>query len=88
MLTSWPIVRPNATRERPKGENMNKLELLTHSLKVLTALSDDIQKAISNAQEGVEKGSSDLIIGSLCGMDQTALHIKNIYEMMLSVHQK
>lgn len=88
MLTSWPIVRPNATRERPKGENMNKLELLTHSLKVLTALSDDIQKAISNAQEGVEKGSSDLIIGSLCGMDQTALHIKNIYEMMLSVQRK
>lgn len=67
---------------------MNKLELLTHSLKVLMALSDDIQKAISNAQEGVEKGSSDLIMGSLCGIDQTALHIKNIYDMMLSVQRK
>ena len=67
---------------------MNKLELLTHSLKVLTALSDDIQKAISNAQEGIEQESSDLIMGSLCGIDQTSLHIKNIYEMMLSVHQK
>ena len=87
-MTSWPIVRPNATRERAKGENMNKLELLIHSLKILTALSEDVQKAISNAQEGVEKGSSDLIIGSLCGMDQTSLHIKNIYEMMLSVQRK
>ena len=88
MLTSWPIVRPNATRERPEGENMNKLELLTHSLKVLTALSDDIQKAISNAQEGIEQESSDLIMGSLCGIDQMVLHIKNIYEMMLSVQRK
>lgn len=67
---------------------MNKMELLSHSLKILTALSDDIQKAISNAQEGVEKGSSDLIMGSLCGIDQTALHIKNIYEIMLSVQRK
>ena len=67
---------------------MNKMELLSHSLKILTALSGDIQKVISNAQEGVEKGSSELIIGSLCGIDQTALHIKNIYEMMLSIHQK
>ena len=67
---------------------MNKLELLSHSLKILTALSGDIQKAISNAQEGVEKDSSDLIMGSLCGIDQTALHIKNIYEMMLSVQRK
>lgn len=71
-----------------EGENMNKMELLSHSLKILTALSGDIQKVISNAQEGVEKGSSELIIGSLCGIDQTALHIKNIYEMMLSIHQK
>ena len=66
---------------------MNKLELLTHSLKVLTALSDDIQKAISNAQEGTMQESSDLIMGSLLGtalvilMSITAISLPEI--MML-----
>lgn len=34
---------------------MDKMELLSHSIKVLAALSDDIQKSISNAQEGIER---------------------------------
>ena len=57
---------------------MNKLEMLTQSLQILTELSADMQQQIANAQEGVSEKSANLIIGSLAGIEETALHIKNI----------
>lgn len=67
---------------------MRKLETLTQSLQVLKELSTDLQKQIMQAQEGVTEKSANLILGSLAGIDQTASHIKHIYEAMLFINQK
>lgn len=67
---------------------MRKLEILTQSLQVLKELSTDLQKQIMQAQEGVTEKSANLILGSLAGIDQTASHIKHIYEAMLFIDQK
>lgn len=67
---------------------MNKLEMLTQSLQILTELSADMQQQIANAQEGVSEKSANLIIGSLAGIEETALHIKNIYEAMVFMHRR
>lgn len=69
-------------------EFMRKLEILTQSLQVLKELSTDLQKQIMQAQEGVTEKSANLILGSLAGIDQTASHIKHIYEAMLFINQK
>ena len=67
---------------------MNKLEMLTQSLQILTELSADMQQQIANAQEGVSEKSANLIMGSLAGIEDTALHIKNIYEAMMFMHRR
>ena len=67
---------------------MNKLEMLTQSLQILTELSADMQQQIANAQEGVSEKSANLIMGSLAGIEETALHIKNIYEAMMFMHRR
>lgn len=67
---------------------MNKLEMLTQSLQILTELSADMQQQIANAQEGVSKNSANLIMGSLAGIEETASHIKNIYEAMVFLHRR
>lgn len=65
---------------------MNTLEMLTQSLQILTELSADMQQQIANAQEGISEKSANLIIGSLAGIEETASHIKNIYEAMVFLH--
>ena len=67
---------------------MNKLEMLTHSLQILAELSADMQQQIANAQEGVSEKSANLIMGSLAGIEETASHIKNIYEAMAFLHRR
>lgn len=67
---------------------MHKLEMLTQSLQILTELSAELQKQIEQAQEGVAEKSANLIMGSLAGIEQTAVHIKNIYEAMLFMHRR
>lgn len=67
---------------------MNKLEMLTQSLQILTELSADMQQQIDNAQEGVSEKSANLIMGSLAGIAETASHIKNIYEAMVFLHRR
>ena len=67
---------------------MNKLEMLTQSLQILMELSADMQQQIANAQEGVSEKSAKLIMGSLAGLDQTALHVKHVYEAMVFMHRR
>lgn len=67
---------------------MNKLEMLNQSLQILAELTADMQTQIANAQEGAEEKSANLIMGSLHGLDETAAHIKNIYEAMTFIHQR
>lgn len=67
---------------------MNKLEMLTQSLQILTELSADMQQQIANAQEGVNEKSANLIMGSLAGIEDTASHIKNIYEAMVFLYRR
>ena len=62
--------------------------MLTQSLQILTELSADMQQQIANAQEGVSKNSANLIMGSLAGIEETASHIKNIYEAMVFLDQR
>lgn len=62
--------------------------MLTQSLQIVTELSADMQQQIANAQEGVSEKSANLIIGSLAGIEETALHIKNIYEAMVFLHRR
>lgn len=62
--------------------------MLTQSLQILTELSADMQQQIANAQEGVSEKSANLIMGSLAGIEETALHIKNIYEAMVFMHRR
>lgn len=47
-----------------------------------------MQQQIANAQEGVSEKSANLIIGSLAGIEETASHIKNIYEAMVFMHRR
>lgn len=67
---------------------MNKLEMLTQSLQILTELSADMQQQIANAQEGASEKSANLIMGSLAGIEDTASHIKNIYEAMMFLYRR
>ena len=67
---------------------MNKLEMLTQSLQILTELSANMQQQIANAQEGVSEKSANLIMGSLASIEDTASHIKNIYEAMAFLHRR
>ncbi len=62
--------------------------MLTQSLQIVTELSADMQQQIANAQEGVSEKSANLIMGSLAGIEETASHIKNIYEAMMFMHQR
>ena len=67
---------------------MKKIEVLILNLQVLTELAEKKKKQITQAQEGATKKSANLMIGSLAGVDQTASHIKHIYEAMLFIHRK
>lgn len=67
---------------------MNKLEMLTQSLQILTELSADMQQQIANAQEGVSEKSANLIMGSLAGLDQTVSHMNHLYEAMVFMHRR
>lgn len=62
--------------------------MLTQSLQILTELSADMQQQIANAQEGVNEKSANLIMGSLAGIEDTASHIKNIYEAMVFLYRR
>ena len=62
--------------------------MLTQSLQILMELSADMQQQIANAQEGVREKSANLIMGSLAGIEETASHIKNIYEAMMFMHRR
>ena len=67
---------------------MNKLEMLTQSLQILTELSADMQQQIANAQEGVSEKSANLIMGSLAGIEETASHMNHLYEAMVFMHRR
>lgn len=67
---------------------MNKLEMLTESVRILEELVADMQKQVVQAKEGVSEKSANLIMGSLAGIDQTAVHVKNIYDAMLFMHRR
>ena len=65
-----------------------RLKFLKQSFTVLEGLAQDINQKITDAKEGVTEESANLIIGSLSGIDQTAQHLKNIFEAMVFMHQK
>ena len=64
-----------------------RLKFLKQSFTVLEGLAKDITQKIDDAKGGIEGDNANLIIGGLVGIDQTAQHLKNIYEAMLFMHR-
>jgi len=64
-----------------------KLKFLKQSFTVLEGLAQDINQRMEYAKEGVAEDNTNLIIGGLSGIEQTAQHLKNIYEAMLFMHR-
>ena len=78
------------TAEAARREHMTReesLKFLKQSFQVLEGLAQDINQRIEYAKEGVTENNANLIIGSLAGVDQTAQHLKNIYEAMVLMHR-
>ena len=65
-----------------------KLEIIKHSYSVLQGLAKEVTEKISDAQDGIKEDNRDLIMGSLYGLDEAADRIKNVYAVMMYVHQR
>ncbi|MGB2579446.1 hypothetical protein AAIR98_001365 [Elusimicrobium simillimum] len=64
-----------------------KINFLKQSYNVLEGLAKDINQKMDDAKSGLEEENANLIIGSLSGIEETAQHLKNIYEAMLFIHR-
>ncbi|WP_424244247.1 hypothetical protein Dip510_001448 [Elusimicrobium posterum] len=67
--------------------NEEKVKFLKRSYCVLQGLVKDINQKMDDAKSGLEEENANLIIGSLSGIEETAQHLKNIYEAMLFMHR-
>lgn len=65
-----------------------RLEVIKHSYEVLQGLSKEVTEKISDAQDGIKEDNRDLIMGSLYGLDEAAERIKNVYAVMMFLHQR
>ena len=65
-----------------------RLEVIKHSYEVLQGLVKEVTEKISDAQDGIKENNRDLIMGSLHGLDAAADRIKNVYAVMMYLHQR
>ncbi len=65
-----------------------RLEVIKHSYEVLQGLVKEVTEKISDAQDGIKEDNRDLIMGSLHGLDAAADRIKNVYAVMMYLHQR
>lgn len=65
-----------------------RLEVIKHSYEVLQGLVKEVTEKISDAQDGIKEDNRDLIMGSLYGLDEAAERIKNVYAVMMFLHQR
>ena len=65
-----------------------RLEVIKHSYEVLQGLAKEVTEKISDAQDGIKEDNRDLIMGSLYGLDEAAERIKNVYAVMMFLHQR
>lgn len=65
-----------------------RLEIMKHSYSVLQGLAQEVAEKISDAQDGIKEDNRDLIMGSLYGLDEAAERIKNVYTVMMYLHQR
>ena len=65
-----------------------RLEVIKHSYEVLQGLAKEVTEKISDAQDAIKEDNRDLIIGSLHGLDAAADRIKNVYAVMMYLHQR
>ena len=75
------------------GEQRNmtekeKLEVIKHSYEVLQSLVKDLTERVKDAKDGIATSDQNLIMGSLCGINDIAERIKNLYGVMLYLHQE
>ena len=65
-----------------------KTKFIKQSFEILEQLAADINEHIANAKEGAVGNNNNLIVGGLVGIETTAQHLKNVYEVLLYAHQK
>ena len=65
-----------------------RLEVIKHSYEVLQGLVKEVTEKISDAQDGIKEDNRDLIMGSLYGLGEAADRIKNVYAVMMYLHQR
>ena len=65
-----------------------RLEVIKHSYEVLQGLAKEVTEKISDAQDGIKEDNRDLIMGSLYGLGDAADLIKNVYAVMMYLHQR
>lgn len=65
-----------------------RLEVIKHSYEVLQGLVKEVTEKISDAQDGIKEDNRDLIMGSLYGLGDAADRIKNVYAVMMYLHQR
>ena len=65
-----------------------RLEVIKHSYEVLQGLVKEVTEKISDAQDGIKADNRDLIMGSLYGLGDVADRIKNVYAVMMYLHQR
>lgn len=65
-----------------------KMEVTKHSYEVLTKLVKRIDKQVKDAKEGIKTSDRNLIMGSLCGINDVAERSKNLYSVMMYLHQE
>ena len=65
----------------------DKLEVIKYSYEVLSKLVNRIERQVKDAREGIITADRNLIMGSLYGIDETADRIRNVYGVMMYLHQ-
>ena len=65
-----------------------RLEVIKQSYEVLQGLAKEVTEKISDAQDGIKADNRDLIMGSLYGLGDAADRIKNVYAVMMYLHQR
>ncbi|MBO4674983.1 MAG: hypothetical protein J5601_02720 [Elusimicrobiaceae bacterium] len=66
----------------------DKLEVIKHSYEILKRLVKRLEEQVKDAQDGIKTSDRNLIMGSLHGINDVADRIKNLYGVMMYLHQE
>lgn len=64
-----------------------KLVILKSCIGKLFSLHREMRQKLDYSKEGASESNVNLIIGSLCGLEQLNQRIKSIYDMMIFIQR-